>query len=79
MKVLVKVYAGMKYMSNEQPFTTEMDIEGFEVRKISNEEMIKQGWNKEDLDECGEYLLIKHIGKDEALTYRNSHIDLFRI
>lgn len=79
MRVLVKIYGGVKYTSNEQPFTTEMEIEDFEVRKISDEEMIKQGWNKEDLDECGEYLLIKHIGKDEVSTYRNSHIDLFRI
>lgn len=79
MKVLVKVYAGMKYMSNEHPFTTEMDIEDFEVQKISDEEMIKQGWNEEDLDECKEYLLVKHVGKDEVSTYRNSHVDMFRI
>ena len=80
LNVKVKVYSGVKYdLSNEK--VTEViykDIESFEVvtgeKAIEIERMI----DDESKDEYNEYLIIT-FKYGQTSTFRNSHVDLFRI
>lgn len=77
MKVELRIYEKSKYNSLETPKRIQMEISGYEVREISEEEMQKEGWD--DFDENNEYLILHYAGSDEVGTYRNSHVDMFRI
>ena len=51
------------------------DIEKFEVRQISDEEIFKMGFD--EVDPYGEYLILTLTGGETA-TFRNSLCDMFR-
>ena len=77
MKVKVKVYDGVKYWDGtEKVAEVEYDIKDYEVKQISDEEIAAMGFDT--VDEFGEYLILT-FENGETSTFRNSHVDLFRI
>lgn len=76
MKVLVKVYNTCKYNVNAKVAAEiEYEIEGFEVKEITDKEIYKLGFD--DVDPYGEYLILTING--EQSTFRNSLVDMFKI
>ena len=77
MKVKVKVYDGVKYnKGSEKVAEVEYQIEDYEVKQISDEEIAAMGFDT--VDEFEEYLILT-FENGETSTFRNSHVDLFRI
>jgi hypothetical protein len=77
MKVKVKVYDGVKYWDGtEKVAEVEYDIKDYEVKQISDEEIAAMGFDT--VDEFEEYLILT-FENGETSTFRNSHVDLFRI
>ena len=77
MKVKVKVYDGVKYWDGtEKVAEVEYDIKDYEVKQISGEEIAAMGFDT--VDEFEEYLILT-FENGETSTFRNSHVDLFRI
>lgn len=76
MKVLVEVYESCKYEAgSKKTGEARYDIEKFEVKQISNEEISKMGFD--EVDPYGEYLILTLAGGETA-TFRNSLCDMFR-
>lgn len=76
MTVKVRVYDGSKYTASKVAGEVEYEINGFEVKQISDEEIRNMGFD--ETDPCGEYLTLKLLDGDTA-TFRNSFCDMFRI
>ena len=77
MKVKVKVYDGVKYWDGtEKVAEVEYDIKDYEVKQISDEEIAAMGFDT--VDEFEEYLILT-FENGETSTFRNYHVDLFRI
>ena len=75
MKVKVKVYNGSKYSSDSKVVAeVEYAIVGYEVKKISDNEIYQMGFD--DVDTFGEYLILKMEDGDTS-TFRNSLCDMF--
>lgn len=77
MKVKVKVYDMSKYSTQANKVAeVEYEIEKFEVIELSDEAVYNMGFD--EVDEYGEYLVITH--KDgETSTFKNSHVEMFRV
>lgn len=76
MKVLVEVYDSCKYeRDSKKAGEARYDIEKFEVKQISDEEIYSMGFD--DVDPYGEYLILTLAGGETA-TFRNSLCDMFR-
>lgn len=76
MKVKVRVYDGMKYNENSKKMAeVEYNVTGFEVKEIPATEILKVF---DETDEYNEYLILT-LANGETATFRNSHVDLFRI
>lgn len=81
MKVKVKVYDEVKYSPfSEQVAEVEYDgVKGFDV--VSDPAAVYEIESHTDgncIDENHEYLVL-HLENGETSTFRNSHVDLFRI
>lgn len=77
MKVKVKVYDGVKYCDGTKKVAeVEYDINDYEVKYISDDEIATMGFDT--VDEFGEYLILT-FENGETSTFCNSHVDLFRI
>lgn len=79
MNVKVKGYDKCKFdaTSNKIWEVEYKDIKGYEVKKISDEEILEETNDTDSIDEYGEYLIITL--QDGTATFRNSHVDMFRI
>lgn len=76
MKVLVEVYDTCKYEAgSKKAGEARYDIEKFEVKQISDEDIFKMGFD--EVDPYGEYLILTLAG-GETSTFRNSFCDMFR-
>lgn len=76
MKVKVKVYDGIKYNENSKKMAeVEYNVTGFEVKEIPATEILKVF---DETDEYNEYLILT-LANGETATFRNSHVDLFKI
>lgn len=81
MKVKVKVYDEVKYSpTSEKVAEVEYDgVKGFDV--VSDPATVEEIENCTDansIDEYHEYLIL-YFENGETSTFRNSHVDLFRI
>ena len=78
MDVKVRIYNECKYTltSKKEAEVEYKGIKGFEVKTMTDEEVCKLGFDC--ADEYKEYLIIT-LNDDETATFRNSHVDMFRI
>ena len=79
MNVKVKIYDGVKYLpTSEKVAEVEYEIESFKV--VTGDEAIEIGLSTDESsrDEYNEYLVLTLADGDES-TFRNSHVELFRI
>lgn len=78
MNLKVKVYSGCKYDLTSEKVTehTYNDVTNFEVKTISDEEIYKEGFD--EVDEYKEYAIMTFADGSIA-TFRNSHVDIFRV
>ena len=76
MKVLVKVYDGMKYDAESKKVAeVEYDnVANLEVKTMTDEEIFADGFD--ETDEYREYAIITFTDGTTA-TFRNSHVDIF--
>lgn len=75
MKVFVEVYDSCKYERDSKKVgEARYDIEEFEVRQISDEEIYSMGFD--EVDPYGEYLILTLAG-GETSTFRNSFCDKY--
>lgn len=76
MEVFVEVYDSCKYERDSKKVgEARYDIESFEVKQISDEEIYSMGFD--EVDPYGEYLILTLAG-GETSTFRNSFCDMFR-
>lgn len=76
MKVLVETYDFSKYeRGSKKVGEARYDIEKFEVKQFSDEEIFKMGFD--EVDPYGEYLVLT-FADGETATFRNSLCDMFR-
>lgn len=79
MRVKVKVYDESKYQPNSKKIAeTEYDICKFEVVDGELAKEIESMTDEDGKDEYGEYLVLT-LKNGETATFRNSHVDLFRV
>ena len=79
MNVKVKIYDEVKYLpTSEKVAEVEYEIESFKV--VTGDEATEIGLSTDESsrDEYNEYLVLTLADGDES-TFRNSHVDLFRI
>ena len=77
MTVKVKVYNECKYNpTSEKIAEVEYKIKGYEVKEIEDAELYAMGFD--ETDEYKEYLILT-LEDGETATFRNSHIDMFRV
>ena len=76
MKVLVKVYDGIKYdaASTKVAETRYNDVVSLDVKHISDDEIFAQGFD--EVDEYGEYAILT-FADGTMSTFRNSYVDIF--
>ena len=76
MKVLVKVYDGIKYdAASTKVAEVEYDnVANLEVKTMTDEEIFADGFD--ETDEYREYAIITFTDGTTA-TFRNSHVDIF--
>lgn len=75
MTVEIRIYDGCKYHKGSEEITRRTyDIEDYEVKEITDNEMYAEGFD--EVDEYSEYLILTLKGGDIA-TFRNSHVDMF--
>jgi hypothetical protein len=78
MKVLVKIYDGVKYNKDSKKVAeAKYDIEGYEVITDTDGSKVEQFTDAESVDDNHEYLIL-HFADGETSTFRNSYCDLFR-
>lgn len=76
MKVLIKVYDNSKFNTNSKKVAeVEYDVTKYEVKEIPADEILKEF---DETDEYNEYLILT-LANGETSTFRNSHVDMFRI
>lgn len=77
MKILVKVYDGSKYDATSEKVaeTRYNDVVSLDVKSISDDEILKVF---DDVDEYGEYAILT-FADGTTSTFRNSHVDIFRV
>lgn len=78
MNAMIKVYDGSKYSADSKK-VAEVEynnILGYEVKIIEDSEIYEMGFD--EVDEYKEYLILK-FANGETSTFKNSHIDMFRI
>lgn len=79
MKVLVRVYDGVKYNADSKKVAdVEYQVEGFDVVTGSRATEIGLETDENSRDEYNEYLVL-NLKNGEVSTFCNSHVDLFRI
>ena len=79
MNVKVKIYDGVKYLpTSENVAEVEYEIESFKV--VTGDEAIEIGLSTDESsrDEYNEYLVLT-LADGDTSTFRNSHVELFRI
>ena len=78
MVLKVKVYDDCKYNANSKKVSEAIynDVEKFEVKTISDEEMYAQGFDV--VDKFGEYAILTFTNGETA-TFRNSYVDVFKL
>lgn len=76
--VKVKVYDDVKYnpKSEKVAEVEYLNIRGMEVKTIEDDEIFAEGFD--ETDEYKEYCIIT-LENGETATFRNSHVDVFRI
>lgn len=77
--VKVKVYNGIKYSAESEKIAeVEYEIVGFEV--VTGDRAVEIGLETDESsrDEYNEYLVLT-LESGETATFRNSHVDLFRL
>ena len=79
MNVKVKIYDGVKYDKESKKVGEVVYhfIKGFEVKKMTDEEVYAEGYYDE-VDKYGEYLVIT-LQNGKTATYLNSNVDIFSI
>lgn len=78
MNVKVKVYDNVKYNPNSKK-VAEVEynnVTSIEVKVIEDNDLYRYGFN--DYDEYKEYCFLT-FADGEVVTFRNSHVDVFRI
>lgn len=76
MLVKVKVYDRCKYeVESKKVAEAEYNIKTFEVKEIAEDEILK---TFDCADEFNEYLILT-LENGETSTFRNSHVDLFKL
>ena len=80
MKVLVKIYDGVKYFRGSEKVCehTYNDVESWKIVGGKEAEEIEEEFRGNALDELHEYLVLS-FANGETSTFRNSHTDLFKI
>lgn len=78
MNVKVKVYDDVKYTTGRKKVAEVeySDIQSIEVKVIEDDDLYRYGFN--DYDEYKEYCFLTY-ADGEVITFRNSHVDVFRI
>ena len=78
MNIKVKVYSGSKYDKNSEKVAEVeyKNIKGIEVSVIEDNEIYAMGFD--EVDENKEYCIIT-LEDGETSTFKNSHIDVFRV
>lgn len=76
MKVKIKGYEQLKWEAMEKAFEIEYEIESFEIKTISKEEILAET-DGSCVDEYDEYLIL-HFADGDTATFRNNHVDMFR-
>lgn len=78
MTIKLKGYEETKYIAIEKAFEVEYNnVIGWEVKEIAEEEILKET-DGSCVDEYNEYLILK-FENGETSTFRNSHVDIFRV
>ena len=80
MNVKVKVYNGVKYDRNSEK-VAEVEynnIKSYEVVTGEKAEQIANETDEDGRDEYNEYLILT-LENGETATFRNSHVDMFRV
>ena len=81
MNVKVKIYDEIKYspMSEKVAEVEYYNIKGWDILSDPmTVEQIESETDESGIEECHEYLIIE-LENGEISTFRNSHVDLFRI
>ena len=78
MKLKVKVYSGCKYDKTSKRIEKHNynDVMKLEVKVMTDEEIFSNGFDK--TDEYNEYAIMT-FADGTTSTFRNSHIDIFKI
>ena len=78
MNLKVEVYDGCKYDAESKKVaeTIYNDVATFEVKPMTDEEIFANGFD--ETDEYGEYAILA-FADGTTSTFRNSHVDIFRI
>ena len=78
--VRVKIYNGVKYEASSRKVAVMeyKNIQGYEVVTGERAEQIANETDEDGIDEYNEYLILT-LENGETATFRNSHVDMFRL
>lgn len=78
MTLKIKVYDGCKYDKTSKKVWEHIynDVERFEVKTIGDNEIYNDGYD--EVDEHKEYLIMT-FEDGTTSTFRNSHVDIFKV